>query len=348
MRYLPIVKLKPGMVLGQDIFNGEGRMLLKRHFILNRKYIDALGKYGFPGVYIDDEFTVGIEIEQVLSPEIRCHTLKMVHDFFLSDDTELSGREQEIEEVVNKIVNEILNDGDVMYNLMNLKAYDDYTYFHSLNVGMIAALIGAHYHMSEEELKILVTAALLHDIGKKFLKIEVLNAKRALTKEEQKIVRKHPKLGYEFLKRNFDFDPSVCEGVLEHHEWNNGEGYPLHKSGEDISIYARIIKIADVYDAMTSKRPYHKELCPADAVEYIMSMNETEFDPETVKIFVKWIAVYPVGCEVKLSDGRRAIVEKNTPDFVLRPVIRVLDSGEVIDLKTDVDARHLTIVGMQN
>lgn len=346
MRYLPLVRLKPGMVLGQDIVDGEGRMLLRRHLILNKKYIESLGEYGFPGVYIDDEFTVGIEIEQVLNPEIKCHALKVIHDFFLSEHPDVDKEEQQIREAVGKIVREILSDGDIMYNLMNLKKYDDYTYFHSLNVGILSALIGLHCNMNEEELKILVTGALLHDIGKKFLKIEVLNAKRELTDKEQEMIRQHPKLGYDFLKQNYSFDDAVCAGVLEHHEWHNGEGYPLQKAGEDISIYARIIKIADVYDAMTSKRPYHDALCPADAVEYIMAMNETEFDPEIVEVFVKWIAVYPVGCEVELSDGRIGVVEKNTPDFILRPTIRMIDSGETIDLKTDASARNLTIVGL--
>ena len=231
-----------------------------------------------------------------------------------------------------------------MYNMMDLKNYDDYTYFHSVNVATLAAVLGVRYGLSEYELKVLTTGALLHDIGKKFVKADVLNARRPLTEEEKRMVLQHPKLGYEFLKRNYDFDPDVCEGVLGHHEWYNGEGYPLRRSGENISIYARIIKVADVYDAMTSKRPYHDALSPSDAVEYIMAMNESEFDPAIVDIFLKWVAVYPVGCEVELSDGRHAVVVKNYHDFLLRPKIRVMESGEEIDLLSDIDARHITIL----
>ena len=252
--------------------------------------------------------------------------------------------EEQIRETIMNVIRDILSDGDVMYNMMDLKNYDDYTYFHSVNVATLAAVLGVRYGLSEYELKVLTTGALLHDIGKKFVKADVLNARRPLTEEEKRMVLQHPKLGYEFLKRNYDFDPDVCEGVLGHHEWYNGEGYPLRRSGENISIYARIIKVADVYDAMTSKRPYHDALSPSDAVEYIMAMNESEFDPAIVDIFLKWVAVYPVGCEVELSDGRHAVVVKNYHDFLLRPKIRVMESGEEIDLLSDIDARHITIL----
>ena len=344
MRYIPTVKLNPGMALGHDIYDGEGRMLLARHLILAPEHIEALDRYGFPGVYIDDEFTAGIEIEEVLSPEVKSQVLNLVHDLFLKEEHEPEDEEEQIRETIMNVIRDILSDGDVMYNMMDLKNYDDYTYFHSVNVATLAAVLGVRYGLSEYELKVLTTGALLHDIGKKFVKADVLNARRPLTEEEKRMVLQHPKLGYEFLKRNYDFDPDVCEGVLGHHEWYNGEGYPLRRSGENISIYARIIKVADVYDAMTSKRSYHDALSPSDAVEYIMAMNESEFDPAVVDIFLKWVAVYPVGCEVELSDGRHAVVVKNYHDFLLRPKIRVMESGEEIDLLSDIYARHITIL----
>ena len=238
----------------------------------------------------------------------------------------------------------LLENEEVMYNMMSLKNYDDYTYFHSVNVGILSAVIGAHYGMDEYELRILTTAALLHDIGKKFLEIDILNARRALTEEERRIVLQHPKLGYEFLRDNFDFAPEVYLGVLEHHECYNGEGYPMRKSGDEISIYGRIIKLADVYDAMISKRPYRDPMPPADVIEYIMAMNGSEFDPKLVEVFLRWVAVYPAGCEVELSDGRMAVVKHNYQGFVLRPIVKVCDTGEIIDLKNNKEARSITIV----
>lgn len=345
MRYITIGEIKKGMVLGQDVYDGKGTMLLAKHQILSREHIANLEGYGYPGLYIDDEFTQKIEAEEVIRPELKQRALELVHDLFVCDEQQMDASEQEwrIRETVMTVVEDIMSNGDVMYNMMDLKNYDDYTYFHSVNVAILSAVLGVRYGMEEYELRILTTAALLHDIGKKFLEIDILNARRALTDEERRIVLQHPKLGYEFLRDYYDFAPEVYLGVLEHHENYNGEGYPMRRSGDDISLYGRIIKLADVYDAMISKRPYRNALSPSDAIEYIMAMNGTEFDPQLVDVFVKWVAVYPVGCSVELSDGRTAVVTYNYPGFALRPKIKVEGSGEEIDLKTDCDARNITI-----
>lgn len=346
MRYLPIKRVEAGMALAQDILDGQGVMLLGRHQILNQEQIENLDKMGYPGLYIDDKFSEEIEIAEVIKPFIHSKSLEIVHHLFVDrmEEEDVSEQEWQIREAVMQVVDSLLENEEVMYNMMSLKNYDDYTYFHSVNVGILSAVIGAHYGMDEYELRILTTAALLHDIGKKFLEIDILNARRALTEEERRIVLQHPKLGYEFLRDNFDFAPEVYLGVLEHHECYNGEGYPMRKSGDEISIYGRIIKLADVYDAMISKRPYRDPMPPADVIEYIMAMNGSEFDPKLVEVFLRWVAVYPAGCEVELSDGRMAVVKHNYQGFVLRPIVKVCDTGEIIDLKNDKEARSITIV----
>jgi HD-GYP domain-containing protein (c-di-GMP phosphodiesterase class II) len=346
MRYLPIVEIKEGMALGQDIYDGEGRMLLTKHQILNSEYIVNLETMGYPGVYIDDDFSEDIEIEEVIKPVIKSCALKIVHTLFMEDENAEDAQEWKIRKLVTDVVEDILNNGDVMYNMMDLKNYDDYTFFHSVNVSVLSAILGARYGMDEYELRILTTAALLHDIGKKFLEVDILNAKRPLIEDERRILLQHPKLGYEFLRDNYDFAPEVCGGVLQHHESYNGEGYPLRKSGNDISINGRIIKLADVFDAMTSRRPYRTALTPSDAVEYVMAMCGSEFDPQLVEIFLKWIAIYPVGCEVVLSDGRKAVVAKNFPNFVLRPVVKVIGTGELLNLNEDRKTLNITIIRM--
>lgn len=343
MRYLPIAGLKEQMALGQDIFDGEGRMLLAKHQILDNDYILNLQSMGLQGVYIDDEFSEEIEVEQIIKPGIRRQALKTVHTLFIEEEDAEDAREWKIRKLVMDVVENIVSHGDVMYNMMDLKNYDDYTFFHSVNVAVLSVVLGARYGMDVQELRILAAGALLHDIGKRFLEIDILNARRPLTEEERHIMLQHSKLGYEFLRERYDFPEEVCSGVLEHHECYNGEGYPLRKSGEEISIYARIIKMADVYDAMLSKRPYRDALPPSDAVEYIMAMCGSEFDPQLVDVFVKWVAVYPAGCEVVLSDGRHAVVAKNFQNFALRPVVKLIESGEMLDLKEDRDARNITI-----
>ena len=343
MRYLPVTDLKNGLALGQDIYDGEGQMLLAKHQILNDYHIAELGKRGFHGVYVDDDFSEDIEVEQLIKPEIRRKALQTIHTLFV-EDGEADLQELKIRKLVIDVVEDVLSNGDIMYNMMEVKSYDDYIFYHSVNVAVLSTVIGARYGLDKYELRTLTAAALLHDIGKKFLDEDVLEAKRPLEEEEKHHVLQHTTLGYDYLRANYDFAPEVCAAVLEHHEYYNGEGYPRRRSGSEISLYARIIKLADVYDAMTSVRPYRDVLSPSDAVEYIMAMCGSEFDPELVEIFLKWVAVYPVGCEVELSDKRHAIVAKNFANFILRPVVKIMDTGEQINLNTDRNARNITII----
>lgn len=348
MRYLPISRLTPGMVLGQDIYDGSGVLLLARHFILNNEYIANLELLGFPGIYIDDEFSKGIEIQQILRPEIQKQALKVVNDLFKSQEgcPELMVTKNEIAETVESVVENILSDGDVMCNMMDIKNYDDYVYYHSINVTVLSTMIGIRYGMPEPQLNLLGTAAMLHDIGKKFIEKEILDAERSLTEEERVIVSQHSKLGYEYLRDNFEFSSLVYTSVLQHHEWYNGEGYPLRRSGEEIPVFARIIRVTDSYDAMISKRPSRDAMLPGDAVEYMMSRCGLEYDPYILNLFLQQIAVYPVGCEVELSNGKRGIVIENFRHFTLRPLVKLLETGELLNLRDDPAARNITITNL--
>lgn len=349
MKYVPIDMLSSGMVLGKDLYDGAGRILLSKHAILSTEYITNLDGFGFQGAYIDDEFTSGIEIQEVLQPEVRSEALKLIADMFISvtlKDTDFTEEEKRLQEVIEKVIDNILNNGDIMSNMLDLKTYDGYTYFHSVNVAALSTLIGAYDNMNEEELVILAEAAILHDIGKKFLDIDVLNLPRALTEQEQQIVKTHPRMGYNFLQKNFDFNPLVAKSVLEHHERYDGKGYPDGKAKQDLTKYARIISVADVYDAMTSKRPYRKAIAPSDTMEFLMSESGAAFDPQIIELFVRKTAVYPVGCEIELSNGKHAVVIKNHHNFPLRPVIRVLGEDIDVDLNTAVDARSIVITNI--
>lgn len=345
MRYVPMSLLEPGMALGQDIYDGAGRMLLARHLLLNKEYISSLNTLGFPGVYIDDEFSEDIEITQIIRPEIKREALAVISSLYIPGG---EGRvsETSLNNVAKKIVESVLDNGDVMCNMLDIKRYDDYTYFHSVNVGILSAMIGAAMGMQEEQLRDLAIAAMLHDVGKKHLPIEVINKKTELTEEEREVLKLHCKLGADYLRENFNFSVFVNQGVLQHHEWYDGNGYPLGRKGEEIPIYARIIALVDVYDALTSNRPYRKAIANGEAVEYLMGSSGRQFDPAILGIFLRKIAIYPVGAQVELSDGSQAIVMKNYKEMVLRPKVKQIGTSAIIDLAYDAKARSLTIVRM--
>ncbi len=343
MRYLPTSKLTPGMALGQNIYEGSGRILLEKHLLLTEESISNLEFLGFPGIYIDDDFTRGVEIQQVLGPQVRSQALKVIHELF-SFDYEANippVSEIKLKKTIECVVEDILNNGDIMLNVLDIKDYNDYIFFHSVNVAMLSVIVGARYGLEKKQMFELTTAAMLHDIGKKFVSTNV-----AKQEEEQgrAQLRMHPKLGAEFLKNNYSFSPLIMQSVLMHHEAYNGGGYPEGRSGEQIPLYARIIRMTDCYDTLTSKHPSKEALSPSDAVEYLMAQTGAEFDPELVDVFIKKIAVYPVGCEVVLSDGRHGVVVQNFERFPLRPLVKMLDNSAFLNLRDDEEVRNLTIV----
>lgn len=346
MRYVPTEQLETGMILGQDLYDATGRKLLAKDTKLKKDNIEYLEFIGTAGVYIDDELTKDISVREVVSPEVKTEAVTLIQDVFAktSDDSALAPEEQLIRLVVENVVDDVLADEDVMYNMVDIKTYDDYTYFHSMNVGILAGILGAKLDLEDDELSDLVTAAFLHDIGKAFVLPHLVNATRRLTPEEQEEMKKHSWAGYEYLQREFSFSERINLAVYQHHEWYNGQGYPQRLKGKELTRNARILRVADAYDSLTSKRPYRPAFQPADVMEYIMARTGMEFDPQVVKMMASQLCIYPIGSEVVLSTGEHAIVIENHPGFIGRPTVRLMESGEEINLRGDRKAYNITIV----
>lgn len=153
----------------------------------------------------------------------------------------------------------------------------------------------------------------------------------------------HPKLGADYLRSNYHFSALVYASVQQHHENYDGSGSPLEKSGDQIPLYARIIRLIDQYDDMVSVHRQREEISPAEAVEYLMAGSGSLFDPKIVELFVEKIAVYPVGCEVELSNGMHGVVAHNFERFFLRPIVKIIETGEMLNLRDDPNARSIII-----
>ena len=193
--------------------------------------------------------------------------------------------------------------------------------------------------MNERDLNYLVTAALLHDLGKLSIPPEILNKPGRLTPEEYQIMKKHAEYSYKLLSNRWDISAHIKQTVLLHHENYDGSGYPQGLLGKEQSIFVRILHVADVYDALTSKRPYKKPYSPYEAIEYLMGACGIMFDKQVVEVFLEYVPLFPKGTKVNLSDGRTGIIFENAGKHNLRPVI-MLDDGEKIDL---MDKEHLNI-----
>lgn len=253
--------------------------------------------------------------------------------------------------IVQDIIEQIIENKGITVNMIDLKTYDDYTYYHSVNVGVLSLVLGVALGRNRPTLYKLGVGALLHDIGKMFIDKDIIDKPDSLTPEEYEEVKKHPTLGYEYLvNSNLDLPISGLIGILQHHERNDGSGYPDGLCGKEIHEFGRIIAIADVFDAMTSDRPYRPGMMPSEVMEYLMGGAGTLFDPELVYLFTRKVAAFPLGTCVLLSNGLTAIVVKNYEDCCLRPKVKIIRSDDAhplyFDLKNDRNLANLTITGV--
>ncbi|MBQ6996667.1 MAG: HD-GYP domain-containing protein [Lachnospiraceae bacterium] len=329
MRYVKAEHLEKGMVLVYTLYDNNEKILLKANRKLTQNYINRIQQLDIMGLYVfeDDEIC---EHTPTVSEQTRLKAIKSLKRLNIDDCIYIA----------NNIVEEIRESESMIVETINLSSYDNYTYTHSVNVDILSVILGVACGLRDDELRRLSQAALLHDIGKTCVPIEILNKPGKLTEEEFAEVKKHPQYGYNMLKDNYDVSSVTRNAILSHHENEDGSGYPRNLTSEHIHLFAKIIHIADVYDALTTKRVYKDAMNPADALEYLMGNAERMFDKELVTIFMDYIAPYPLGVQVELSTGQKGLVVKNNRKMLSRPIVR-LEGGALVDLMEHLD---ITIV----
>jgi HD-GYP domain-containing protein (c-di-GMP phosphodiesterase class II) len=348
--------LRPGDKLGADLAASRNRVLLRKGRELSHTMINKLEVLGFQGVYVDDKISEGIAVDDIISPELksaaRAEMQALFHNGATNRHHNVRKQLPTIKSIVHNIVDEVVRNRDIMVNIIDIRAYDDYTYSHSLNVSVLSVVMGTVLGLGKKHLHDLAMGSLLHDTGKMFIKKEILNKPARLTPEEFEEIKTHCTRGYHYLCEQLEIPENARIVALQHHEQFSGSGYPAGLSGAGIHLYGRICCVADVYDALTSDRPYRTSLLPSDAIEYIMSGYSTLFDPVIVEALTKKIAPYPVGTCVNLSTGQTGIVVQNYQENGLRPRIRLIANGEpteeYIDLAHDMTALSITIDGIIN
>ena len=226
--------------------------------------------------------------------------------------------------IVSHLADSIVQNTTALIWLTNLKNRDEYTSQHSLNVCILSLLFGQHLKLDREELSHLGTGALLHDIGKLKVPVELLNKPGRLTSEEFRELQKHPVYGYELLKDADDLHPDALDIVLHHHERLDGSGYPHKLTRGRIGRFVRIVAIVDVYDAVTSDRVYHNEDTPYAALNKLYHQDNGTLDQSLLEQFIKCIGIYPVGSVVELNTGHVGVVMSISEKHHLQPIVMLL------------------------
>ena len=252
---------------------------------------------------------------------------------------------EEADALVGEINDTIARNSDALLSLIRLKNADDYTYLHSVAVCALMIALARQLGLDSALTQKLGVAGLLHDVGKIFIPGEVLNKPGKLTDEEFATVKDHPRLGWEMLRKSDGIDEIALDVCLHHHERVDGKGYPDHLSGEELSLFARMGAVCDVYDAITSNRCYKAGWEPAEALRKMAEWKDGHFDEAVFQGFIKAVGIYPTGTLVKLKSGRLGVVIEQTPDNLLSPIVKVFFSTrtqspitqELVDLSKSPD-----------
>ncbi len=242
--------------------------------------------------------------------------------------------------VVQDIADSVTRNSGALISLARLKTADDYTYMHSVAVCALMVALGRQIGLSDAHLHTAGMAGLLHDLGKAAIPLEVLNKPGKLTDEEFELVKSHPKEGWLMLKEGSGVEAAVLDACLHHHEKMDGTGYPDRLGADKLTTIARMAAICDIYDAITSDRPYKRGWDPAESIRRMAEWTKGHLDPRLFQAFVKSIGIYPIGSLVRLESGRIGVVLEQTTASLTTPKVKVFFSTKS-DLRIPPDVIDL-------
>lgn len=305
-----IDEAKKNMILSRDIVNEmNGTSILSKGTVLNEKLIDRIKHLGVRDFYIvdDSQYLLARERKMYDRTEIfmESHakltdkTRKVFENIKIGKKVLLT----EITREADEVINELYKSDNILSRLRQIEEDDDYTFKHSINVSILAAMVGKWFNFPKNEIKQLFLAGLFHDIGKLKISTDIINKPGKLNEKETEIIKKHPVYGYDILSNTIGISKNVLMAVLQHHEREDGSGYPRGIKSKEIHKFAKIIAVCDVFDAMTSTRVYKEKMSPFKVAEQIANDSFGVLNPEVAVVFLKNISNYYVGNLVQLSNG---------------------------------------------
>jgi putative nucleotidyltransferase with HDIG domain len=346
-KYIHIYQCKQGDVLADDVYDDYGILIISKNAKVDENVIKKLESFQVRQLLVYDRSETERPEKPAKGSSIKefkkdyrknLNTIKQV----LNDLA--SGKKlcyEKVEQISSSIYSKIANISSIIECINEVRHMDEYTYTHSINVSVYALLIARWLDMPEKEVRDIVTAGILHDIGKSRIPSSILNKKGTLLPEEFEQMKTHTVIGYKISKDIPQLTYKIREGILMHHEREDGNGYPKGIKGNNISMYAKIISVADVYDALTSERVYKKRITPFDTFRELERIGYGHFDTKVMMTFLSNISSYYIGSTVKMNTGEIGKVIFTPIQSISTPVVFI--NGRYVDLSKN---KELKIVEM--
>ncbi len=346
MQNLNVEQLIPGMVIADDVYTYNDQLILPKGLRLTDKSITKLRFYAVSFVKVDDSFAPTSPMEKE-APNTYSNNLKassVFYEFKENFSNTVSSFKNTINDIVTQnapidskaLLSQITallytDEGKInIFNMLhNMRQFDDETYTHSINVALICNVFAKWLHMSEEDTEIATLSGLMHDIGKLLIPDSIIKKPGKLTEDEYSIIQTHPIEGYNILKST-DLNMHIKNAALMHHEKCDGSGYPLGLKADKIDAFARLVAIADVYDATTSARIYRGPLCPFEVIGLFQSEGIQKYDVLFIMTFLENVVNTYLHFGVVLSDGTEGIIVFINRQDLSRPIIK--SGSKFIDL----------------
>lgn len=342
MRVAELTDALAGQRLARTVYGPRGVPLLRAGTVLTPSYIAALRAQGYTHVYVVNELAPDIVIDEAVQEATRQQAIatvaRVMRQVAHGEAPALDG----VQAVVDELVDELGRAGETALCLATLRSLDQYTFVHSVQVCILSLLAAAQLGYGRPALRELGVGALLHDVGKVRVPAHILQKPGPLTPEEMEEVKRHTVYGFEILLPRHEISARAAHVAYQHHERLDGSGYPRGLRGEQIHPYARIVAVADVYDAMVAERPYRRAHRPDQAAAWLRSQAGIQFEARAVEALLRRLALYPEGTVVRLGTGEVGVVSAQTADPA-RPVVRVLGDPEdqpLVPFEVDLAARR--------
>ena len=345
MEMVATVALKPGMELAENVTDHRGNVILKKHTILDRNYIEKLSVHNIicvnilePEDYVDNYFDKVKKsksfkkFEETYFENFTAYKVSV--EFLVYNKTPINN--EDLLSLIDNITKPLAQSKTTVLDMLSVLSTDDkdFLFAHGLNVALICNYTAGWFNLTEEEKRILVLCGFYYDIGKFSIPDSILRKQGKLTDEEFMKIKTHPLLGFSMLSNYSNIDDNIKLATLMHHERCDGQGYPQKLTEEKINKFAKIISILDAYEAMTSYRSYRAPLCPFKVIDILSKDGFGKYDTNYYLNFMHRIVDEYIGKEVMLNNGTFCkIVLINNHDLA-RPMV-VTEDNEYIDLSKE-------------